>query len=114
VEGIGGADGGAATLTVAAGAIDDEGVPDAEGGEGAVGAGGDAALDAAKTQVRVEEDLPRRALRLGVVAPPATQGATLEEDHGAQAGTVVDGEALDVEDDGTALCPAARSGTAGG
>ena len=37
-------------------------------------------------------------LGFGVTAPKATQGASLEKDHGADAGTIVDAIALDVED----------------
>ena len=45
------------------------------------------------------EHLRLERLAFGVVAPPAAQRATLQEDRGANAGAVVDGVSADVEDD---------------
>jgi hypothetical protein len=43
------------------------------------------------------KQLVRCLVRLGIVAPDAAQGATLEKDGGADAGTVVDREFLNVK-----------------
>ena len=52
---------------------------------------------AADAALGIEQELGRRGLALGVVAPGAVQWATLHKDGGADARAVVDGKALDVE-----------------
>jgi hypothetical protein len=54
-----------------------------------------AAADAA---LRPKDQLRLLGLAFGVVAPPAVQWASLEEDRGANPWAIVDGELLDIKD----------------
>jgi hypothetical protein len=58
--------------------------------------GARATLDA---HILVKCQFGLRLLRLGTVAPDTPEGTTLEEDHAPDAGAVVDGEPLDIEDE---------------
>lgn len=53
---------------------------------------------AAKATIRPQNQLGYRSLTLRVVAPLAVERTSLEEDRGADAGPIVDGEPLDVKD----------------
>ena len=66
-------------------------------GDGVVLAGLDAAM-AADAAALVIGDLRVRGLGFGVTAPFARQGAALQEDDGPDAGTVVNGIFLNIED----------------
>lgn len=66
-------------------------------GDGVVLACLDAAM-AADAAALVIGDLRVRGLGFGVTAPFARQGAALQEDDGPDAGTVVNGIFLDIED----------------
>ena len=55
-------------------------------------------LAAVNTLLRGKPEFRLEVLRLGVATPGAAERATFEEDVGAYAGAVVNGEALDVED----------------
>jgi len=57
------------------------------------------ALPAMDTAIFAFKDLDFGGLSFGVVTPPAGEGTALEENRGADAGTVMDGIFADVEDD---------------
>jgi len=101
---LGGTGLGAGLVAVAAvGAMDGEGFS-RRPGDGTVRTGFDAARAGfAEAATGVEGDLPESFLGFRVAAPTATQRASLEEDHRADARAVVDGIFLDIEDGACAV-----------
>jgi hypothetical protein len=79
---------------------------------GAIGGGDDGVMradcsagSAESAAIRGVEDLGLERLTFGIVTPPAREGAALEEDSRANAGSVVDGKTHDIKDEGGLSVP---------
>ncbi|MNN64021.1 hypothetical protein D3C81_1794390 [compost metagenome] len=61
-------------------------------------------LTAVETQTRIEQQILRTGTTLGILTPATAQRAAFHKDNGADAGAIVGGIALNIENHKSPLC----------